>query len=98
MKFRQTIVYNVEELVRKMLLSKTIDILVSDSSKRQLLLLVHKYFVFCRWLNFRLGFLGNLLVFIACVLACYRRDVLSSGMIALIMTYAGNVSIFFFCN
>nr|XP_034338521.1 multidrug resistance-associated protein 1 [Crassostrea gigas] len=45
-----------------------------------------------RWLNFRLGFLGNLLVFIACVLACYRRDVLSSGMIALIMTYAGNVT------
>lgn len=31
-------------------------------------------------------------MFIACVLACYRRDVLSSGMIALIMTYAGNVT------
>ncbi|XP_062567586.1 multidrug resistance-associated protein 1-like [Saccostrea cucullata] len=45
-----------------------------------------------RWLGIRLQFIGNLLVFIACVMAVYRRDVLSSGMIALVMTYAGHIT------
>ncbi|XP_061183744.1 multidrug resistance-associated protein 1-like [Saccostrea echinata] len=45
-----------------------------------------------RWLGIRLQFIGNLLVFIACTMAVYRRDVLSSGMIALVMTYAGHIT------
>ncbi|XP_048735267.2 multidrug resistance-associated protein 1-like [Ostrea edulis] len=45
-----------------------------------------------RWLGIRLEFLGNILVFIACILASCRRDVLSSGIIALVMTYSGRIT------
>lgn len=51
------------------------------------------FFLVYRWLAIRLEFIGNSVVFFACLFAVLGRDTLTGGIVGLSITYALNVSI-----